>query len=353
MEKIKVGIIGTGSISHLHMAGYTALKNVEVVACCDINKERASVFAKRYDVGHVFTDYNEMLKLQNLDAVSVCTWNNGHAPITIAALKAGKHVLCEKPPAMNVSEALEMEKTAKDSDKLLMIGFVRRFGKNTKVIQDFISKGTLGDIYYAKTSCVRRCGNPGGWFSDKKRSGGGPLIDLGVHMIDLARYLLGKPNAVTVSGATFSGIGPRNNIKMVDRYRPADVDNYCDVEDMAIAMIRFDNGAVLNVETSFSQHIKEEKLTLELYGSKGGAVIEPEIEIFTEDSDYLIDMNPRYTQDDDPFDANFKAETAHFIDCIVSGVKCLNPVEDGVALMKILDAIYLSAETGREVTIEN
>jgi len=352
MKKIKVGIIGTGSISNLHMAGYSALKNVEVVACCDINEKRALDYAKRYSIENVFTDYNEMLKMKDLDAVSVCTWNNGHAPATIAALKAKKHVLCEKPPAMNVGEAIEMEKAAKESGKLLMIGFVRRFGKNTRIMQDFISNGTLGDIYYAKTSCVRRCGNPGGWFSDKKRSGGGPLIDLGVHMIDLARYLLGKPKAVAVSGATFSKIGTRNNVKMIDRYRPVDVDDYCDVEDMAVAMIRFDNGAVLNVETSFSQHIKEEKLTLELYGSKGGAVIEPEMEIFTENFDYLVDVKPVFAEDYDPFDANFKAETAHFIDCIENGTKCLNPVEDGVELMRILDAIYLSAETGREIMIE-
>lgn len=351
MSKINVGIIGTGSISQLHMAGYLALDDVKVVACCDLNEQRAIEFAKKYGIDHVFKDYNEMLKLDCLDAVSVCTWNNGHAPITIAALKAGKNVLCEKPPAMNVDEAKEMERVAKESGKLLMIGFVRRFGKNTKVIKDFIAKGTLGDIYYAKTSCVRRCGNPGGWFSDKKRSGGGPLIDLGVHMIDLARYLLGKPYAVTVSGATFSKIGPRNNVKMIDRYRPADMDDFCDVEDMAVATIRFSNGTVLNVETSFSQHIKEEKLTLELYGTKGGAIIEPEMEIYTEESDYLIDLSPRFTEDEDPFDANFKAETAHFVDCIKNNIQSINPVEDGVELMKILDAIYLSAETKREVVI--
>lgn len=352
MQKVRVGIIGTGSISHLHMAGYKALKHVEVVACCDLNEKRAVDYANRYEIERVFTDYNEMLKMDDLDAVSVCTWNNGHAPVTIAALKAKKHVLCEKPPAMNVMEALEMEKVAKASGKLLMIGFVRRFGKNTKIIQDFIKNGTLGEIYYAKTSCIRRCGNPGGWFSDKKRSGGGPLIDLGVHMIDLARFLLGKPHAVTVTGAAYSNIGPRNNVKMIDRYRPADVDDFCDVEDIAIAMIRFDNGTVLNVETSFSQHIKEEKLTLELYGAKGGAIVEPEMEILTEDYDYLVDIKPRFNEDEDPFDANFKAETAHFVDCILNGTECLNPVADGVELMKILDAIYLSAETGREVVIE-
>lgn len=351
MGKIKVGIIGTGSISNLHMSGYKKLQDVEVVAVCDINKDRAQDYAKQYKVKNVFDNYEEMLKMSELDAVSVCTWNDSHAQIAIAALKAGKNVLCEKPPALNADEARLMKQAQEETGKLLMIGFVRRFGKNTKVIQDFLSNGSLGDIYYAKTSCIRRCGNPGGWFSDKKRSGGGPLIDLGVHMIDLVRFLIGKPKAVTVSGATFSKIGNRNNVLMFDRYRPADEGDYCDVEDMAVAMIRFDNGTVLNVETSFSQHIKDEKLTLELYGTKGGAVIEPEFEIYTESLNYLIDAKPRLTEDEDPFLANFIAETEHFVDCIKNGTKCLNPVEDGVELMKILDAVYKSAETGKEVEI--
>lgn len=351
MGKIKVGIIGTGSISNLHMAGYNQLDNVEVIAACDINEKRADEYAKKYGIEHVFTDYNEMLKLKELDAVSVCTWNNGHAPASIAALKAGKHVLCEKPLAMNLEEAIQMEQASKESGKLLMVGFVRRFGKNTGIMNDFIKKGYLGDIYYAKTSCIRRAGNPCGWFSDKKRSGGGPLIDLGVHMIDLSRFLMGKPKAVSVMGATFDNIGPRNNIKAYDRYNPVDMDEYCDVEDMAVAMIRFDNGAVLNVEASFSQNIKEDQLTLELFGTKSGAMMEPKMELYSEMEDYLVDITPRFSQGADVFAENFKNETAHFIDCIANDAECLNPVEDGVELMRILDAIYASAASGKEVKI--
>jgi predicted dehydrogenase len=355
-SKIKIGIIGTGSISHFHIQGYHCLENVEVIAVCDINENRAREFADKYGVKQVFTDYHEMLRLPELDAVSVCTWNNSHAPITIAALKAGKHVLCEKPPAMNVKEAAEMVEIAararEESGKLLMIGFVRRFGKNTGIMMDFIKKGYLGEIYYAKTSCVRRCGNPGGWFADRKRSGGGPLIDLGVHMIDLSRFLMGKPKAVAVSGAVFNKIGLRDNIKAFNRYRPADLGEYCDVEDMAVAMIRFDNRAVLQVETSFSQNIKEDQLSLELYGSKAGARMEPKLEIYTEMEDYLVDITPTFSEGANPFETNFQIETAHFIDCIVNYTQCLNPAEDGLELMKILDAIYESAATGREVVIQ-
>jgi predicted dehydrogenase len=351
-EVIRIGIIGTGSISQYHMEGYLEQKNVKVVAACDINEPVLKEFAKKYSIPAIFTDYNEMLKMDELDAVSVCTWNNGHAPASIAALKAGKHVLCEKPTALNAQEAKLMEKASKESGKLLMIGFVRRFGKNTKVISDFIQSGMFGDIYYVKAGCVRRCGNPGGWFADKKRSGGGPLIDLGVHMIDLAYFLMGKPKVRQVNGAVFSKIGARNDVKMVDRYRPAFQDDYCDVEDMAVAMVRFDSGAILQVETSFSQHVKEEKLTLELYGSKAGATMEPIMEIFTEQDGYLIDINPQYSKDENPFVSNFKNEIAHFVDCISNGTPCLNPIEDGVELMKILDAIYESARTEREVIVE-
>ncbi|MEA4890060.1 MAG: Gfo/Idh/MocA family oxidoreductase [Clostridiaceae bacterium] len=351
MDKIKVGIIGAGNISNCHMAGYQALDSVEVIAVCDINAQRAADYARKYNIPHVYTDYHEMVRLPELDAVSVCTWNNGHKPAAVAALKAGKHVLCEKPPALNTAEALEMQQAARESGKLLMIGFVRRFGKNTRIMSDFIRDGALGRIYYAKTSCVRRVGNPGGWFADKKRSGGGPLIDLGVHMIDLVRFLIGKPQAVTVTGATFADIGPRYDIKMLNRYQPADPSDFCDVEDMAVAMIRFDNGVVLQVETSFCQNIKDEKLTLELYGTKAGAIMEPKMEIFSTAGGYLMDMTPRYSEDENPFAENFKNETAHFIDCIQNGTTCLNPVEDGVELMKILDAVYASASSGHEVVI--
>ncbi len=352
MGKIKVGIIGAGNISNFHMAGYKELDNVEVIAACDINEERVKAYAEKHGIKHVFTDYNEMLKMKEIDAVSVCTWNNGHAPASIAALKAGKNVLCEKPLAMNVAEAEEMERVAKEAGKLLMVGFVRRFGQNTNILNDFIKNDHLGDIYYAKTSCVRRCGNPGGWFSDNKRSGGGPLIDLGVHVIDLSRFLMGKPKAVSVSGATFNNIGFRGNIKALDRYMPADPDEYCDVEDLAVAMIKFDNGAVLSVETSFSMNIKEEVLSLELFGTKAGAILEPKLELYSEQEGYLVDITPNYSKDEAPFRNNFKNEVKHFVDCIANGTECLNPAEDGVEIMRILEAIYESAKTGKEVIIK-
>ncbi len=350
-RKIRIGIIGTGGISHMHMVGYTSFENVEVAAACDLNASRLEAFGSKYGVKQLYADYNEMLQKEELDGVSICTWNNSHAPIAIAALNAGKNVLCEKPMAMNVKEAEEMLAAAKTSGKLLMIGFVKRFAKETAICREFIDKGYLGDIYYAKASYLRRCGNPGGWFADSKRSGGGPLIDLGVHVIDQVRYLMGKPKAVAVSAVTFNNIGMRYDIKGIERYKASDYSSYCDVEDMASALIRFDNGAALAVDASFSLNIKEDSGNLELFGSKAGARLEPKLEIYSQMEDYLVDMSPRYHKSDKGFDEVFTGETAHFVDCIANGTPCINPAEDGVELMRILEAAYTSAKARKEVVI--
>jgi predicted dehydrogenase len=350
MNKIKVGIIGTGGISSCHLAGYKALDNVEVYAACDINEQRVKDYTQKNDIKHAFTDYNEMLMLDELDAVSVCTWNSIHAPAAIAALKAGKHVLCEKPMALNTRQAMDMESAAKAAGKLLMIGFVRRFGNDAAILKDFIDNGMMGDIYYAKASYLRRFGCPGGWFGDKDRSGGGPLIDLGVHVIDLIRYLMNGPKAVSVSGATFNKLGDRNNIKQAKAYVAADTSNIFNVEDMAVAMIKFDNGSVVNVETSFSLNLKNDSANIELFGTKSGAKLDPKLEFYTEANNYLVDIIPAHDTALS-FNGLFENEIAHFIDCVQNGTKCISPAEDGVEIMRIIDAVYESARTGREVLI--
>jgi len=350
VSKVKVGIIGAGGISDLHAKGYLDDKRCELFAVCDMNEERAAEFAKRRGIPHVFADYNEMFKMRDLDAVSVCTWNCAHAPVSIAALEAGKHVLCEKPMAMNAEEAVKMQKAAERSGKLLMIGFVRRFGNDAAILKDFIDDGYFGEIYYAKASYLRRNGCPGGWFGNRKLSGGGPLIDLGVHVIDLARYLMGNPKAESVKGVTFDKLGARDNIKSAKGYVAADKGGIFDVEDMAAAMIRFDNGAALYVETSFSLNIKRDQGNIELFGTKAGAKMDPDLELYSEQNGYMVDVMPAMNTRLN-FEGLFEKEIAHFIDCIQNETACISPAEDGVAIMRILDAVYESAATGREVVI--
>lgn len=352
MNKLKVGIIGIGSISETHIAAYLKNDNVELYAFCDLDEKRLSYMAEKYKILHTYTDMNEMLSLKELDAVSVCTWNSAHAACTIAALNAGKHVLCEKPMSISEEDAKTMKEAAERNNKLLMIGFVRRFGNDCKILKEFIDMDYLGEIYYAKATYLRRKGNPGGWFGDKSRSGGGPLIDLGVHVIDLVRYSIGNPKPISVYGATFHKLADRKNIRGKKFYQSASASEHdiCDVEDLATAMIRFDNGAVLSIEASFSLNIKNDEGKIELFGTKGGAKLNPELEIYNELNDYLSNI----TLDAETalsFDGLFENEINHFVSCLTDGATCISPAEDGIDIMRILDAIYESAKTGHEVVL--
>ena len=352
MDKIKVGIIGTGGISAMHIEGYLKNPNVELYAFCDINEAQLKKMADKYGISRTYTDCREMLKLEELDAVSVCTWNSAHAPCTIAALNAGKHVLCEKPMATSAAEAREMLEAAKRNNKLLMIGFVRRYGNDCRIVKDFIDQDFLGDIYYAKATYLRRNGNPGGWFGDKSRSAGGPLIDLGVHVIDLTRYLMGNPKPVSVYGVTFQKLFNRPHIKGAKGYTSVSSgsQDICDVEDFTSAMVRYDNGSVLSIEASFSLNIKDDQGTIELFGEKAGVKLDPEVEFYTETNDYLtnISLNASSALS---FDGLFNNEIDHYVDCIINGTACKSPAEDGVTIMTILDGVYESARTGHEVLL--
>ncbi|RDW22197.1 oxidoreductase [Oceanobacillus arenosus] len=350
MGKMKIGVIGTGSISDIHLSSYAQNEHAEIYAICDLNKERAQKTADNYGATFVYTDYKELLGNEEIDAVSICTWNNTHAKISIAALEAGKHVLCEKPLAKTVEEAEQIEKAVKQSGKILQVGFVRRYTNNINLLKQFIDHGDLGEIYYAKASCLRRLGNPGGWFADKDRSGGGPLIDIGVHVIDLCWYLMGRPKVKSISGNTYEKLGNRSNVKNLDFYKAADYNPYQNnVEDMANALIRFENGASLLVDVSFTLHAKEDEISVKLYGDKGGAEIEPELLIVSEKHNTILNVTPQIDSLSSDINQAFQNEINSFINCIQNEKEVVSPVEDGVEMMKILCGIYESSETGKEI----
>jgi predicted dehydrogenase len=351
MSKIKVGIIGTGGISHFHMNGYKALPGLcEVTAVCDIDKEKVAAYSEKYGVAHFYTDYNEMMANEKLDAVSVTTWNSAHCGAAVAALNGGADVICEKPMAMNAAEAMLMEETAKKNGRLLQIGFVRRFGTDAEAAKDFIDSGAAGDIYFANVSYLRRNGCPGGWFGDKSYSGGGPLIDLGVHVMDLARYLAGCPRPVAAYGVTFDNIGTRAD-GGAKAWTVDGTGNFTrNVEDFATAFIRFDNGFVMHVAASFNLNIKNDTGVVEIFGSKAGIKLgNPSAYFCADGTDGVID-GEKY-QKASGFNDIFNYEIAHFVDCIINKTPCRAPARDGVVLMQMIDAIYESARTGREVII--
>ena len=354
MEKIKVAVVGVGNISGVHIESYLALPELfELYAFCDINKDRLEFMGKKYGVSRLYTDEAEMLAaLPELDAVDVCTWNAAHAPCSIMALEAGKNVLCEKPMAMTVAEAEAMKAAADKAGKLLMIGFVRRFGRDCDAVKDFVEGGTLGELYYTKVRYLRRNGCPGGWFANKELSGGGPLIDLGVHVIDLARYVMGNKKPISVYGLTFNKIGKRTNIKGTKAYvastaGKADIYN---CEDLASALIRFEDGSAISVEASFNLNIGKDENYVQFFGSKGGARLENDLSIYTDIDGHLVNISlPEKTTLE--FDKIFKDEIRNFGEAINGTAPCRNPAEDGIELMKILRAIYDSAESGHEIIL--
>ncbi|WP_138494593.1 Gfo/Idh/MocA family protein [Paenibacillus pinistramenti] len=350
MSIVKIGVIGTGSISDFHLKAYAAHPEAEVYAVSDLNEARAQAAAGAHGAAKAYTDYRDLLADPEIDAVSICTWNNTHAEICIAALQAGKHVLIEKPLCRTVQEALQIQEAVKASGRLLQVGFVRRYDSNAQLLRSFADQGEFGDIYYAKASYIRRLGNPGGWFSDKSRSGGGPLIDIGVHVIDLCWYLMGRPKAVSVSGNTYSRLGNRAHIQNLSSYKAADYDaRYNDVEDMANALIRFENGASLMVDVSFTLHAKGDEGIIKLYGDKGGFEVDPEVCIVTEKHDTILNIQPQTDDSGFQFEQAFANEIAHFIECVQQNKQPLSPVEDGVEIMKILNAVYESAAAGKEI----
>jgi len=352
MKKLNIGLIGAGSISTIHLDAYRNNEDAVIYAICDLNEERARSRGAEYGAVKVYTDYNELLADPEIDAVDICTWNNYHAEISIAALKAGKHVHVEKPLCKTVEEALAIEEAVHATGKVLQVGFVRRHNRNVTFLKKMINDGELGEIYYAKASILRRLGNPGGWFSDKERSGGGPLIDLGVHVIDVCWYLMGKPKPVSVSGNTYRKLGNRSNVQQLSFYKAQDYNaEHNDVEDMANALIRFENGASLYVDISFTLHAKQDRSSVAIYGDRGGAEVEPELAIVTEKNNVIFNIEPQVDHRGFDVEDSFQREIDQFILCCNNQANTISPVEDGVALMKMLCAIYESAATGEEVKL--
>ena len=351
MKKLRIGMIGAGGIANVHMDAYKKLPNAEVVALCDTDAAKLKKTAEKYGITHTYSSVADMIKNEQLDAADVCVWNCNHAKCSIEALNAGLHVLCEKPMAYSAAEAEQMLEAAKANNKLLMIGFVMRFSNEALISKDFIEGGYIGDIYHSKATYLRRHGAPGGWFCNSELSGGGPVIDLGVHVIDITRYLMGNPKPVSVYAVTQDKLKNRPYLKTDVAWKPdnaSDSDPY-DVEDFATAIIRYDNGSTTLLETSYSLN-GEACTKRELFGTKGGIKIDDEFKLYTELNGYLADVTPNISNYKHGGEM-FQNEMAHFVDCALNGTPCNASAEDGITVMKILEAIYQSAKTGHEVIL--
>lgn len=356
-DAIRVGVIGAGGIgSQVHIPAYKALPGVEIVAVADANLERAQQVAKQNGIPHAYADYRDLLAQDGISVVSVCSPNAFHAPQSIAALEAGVNVLCEKPMAIRMDDAYAMVEAARRTGKLLMIGLTNRFRADFQAMRQYVRDGLLGDIYYIKAGWMRRSGIPGygSWFTNKDLAGGGCLLDIGVHFLDIAMWISGFPKPVSVSGTTFAKFGPRAKALGgwgADIYRSGK--QRFDVDDLATAFVRLEGGAVLTLEVSWASHTGEQgENYVRIFGTDGG------IDYSSRHAEYPV----RYHSDRDgvefdstvyvaPTKAPHQIEIAHFLDCVRGKAQPLVPLDESVTVAKILDGISRSAESGREVAV--
>lgn len=346
MKTVKVGLIGSGGIGNYHIQYLKKLQDVEVIATCDMNESVARATAERHGIKHVFTNYRDLLKLKEIDAVSVCTPNAMHVGPTIDSLKAGKHVMVEKPMAMTPEEAQRMCVAARAAKRVLVIGFQWRYNPTVTTIKRAVDDGMLGKICYARCQALRRRGIPNwGVFGQKALQGGGPMIDIGVHILEATHFVMGKPKPVAATGNCYTYLGNKKS-QTVCPWPNWDHKTYT-VEDLAVGMIRFDNGATLVIECSFAAHIEKDVFNFTLMGEKGGANFDPAT-IYTDIAGTSFNMTPWYNGTD----KTWELKMGDWIEAIRTGKKPMAPGEDGVVVQKMLNGIYQSAESGKEVVIK-
>ncbi|MGD6848798.1 Gfo/Idh/MocA family protein [Rossellomorea aquimaris] len=361
MKKIRIGIIGVGIIGKTHLDNYAKLDGAEVVAICDLNENELKQVAERYSIPHTYTDYSEMLKRDDLDAVDVCLHNNLHAPITIEALQAGKHVYCEKPIAGSYLDGKRMVDTAKEYGKKLHIQLSFLYSKETKAAKSLIDDGKLGTLYHARSTGFRRRGRPfvDGYgtkeFLQKKVASGGALFDMGVYRISQILYLMNMPKVNTITGKTYQEVDMDEKRRQTSGF---------DVEELGVGFVRFEDGITLDIIESWAIHLNGFEGSY-LVGNQGGiqfpgytnGVSTPfsyHTSICDIDMDGTFDLGAadyRWHQLQENTDA-YDSSQHHWIAALQGRVELLPTAEIALQTMLISEGIYLSNLLDREVTAE-
>ncbi|MBN8217168.1 MAG: Gfo/Idh/MocA family oxidoreductase [Spirochaetes bacterium] len=347
-KPFRVGFIGAGGIAHTHAKNLLKVEGVELVCAADVNETGLEKFKTEQKVGKTYKDFKEMLAKEkgNIDAVSVCTPNGLHAENTIAALNAGYHVIVEKPMAMTSKECRDMIAAAKKAGKHLVVGFQWRFNPKTVMIKKQADDGVFGKILYVRVQALRRRGIPNwGVFGRKELQGGGGMIDIGVHASEMAHYVMGCPKPVSATGNAWTYMGNKPS-EVVSQWPNWDHKTYT-VEDLAVGMVRFDNGAMMTIESSFCTHIEKDIWNFQILGEKGGATFDP-LMVFKDEHGYMWNEAPGFIPGDDQFALKMK----HFVEVCRDGRTNESSGEHGLAVQQWLEGIYLSAEKGREVKID-
>jgi predicted dehydrogenase len=358
-RKVRVAIIGCGGIANgKHIPGLSKLDTVELVAFCDIIEERAILAAEKIGTTgiRIYTDYKELLKDETIDVVHVCTPNKSHSYITIDALEAGKHVLCEKPMAKTSAEARLMLEAANRTGKKLTIGYNNRHRPDSVHLKKLCDRGDLGEIYYAKAHAIRRRAVPTwGVFLNEEEQGGGPLIDIGTHALDLTLWLTNNYKVKSVVGNIYHKLGTKKDA--ANAWGSWDPEEF-KVEDSAFGFITMQNGATIVIEASWalnSLDIDEAKSTL--CGTEGGADMKDGLRINGEDLGKLYIKKPELRAGGVAFyggteEADYEREARLWIDNIIHDTTPVVLPEQALVVTEILEAIYESAKTGKTVYFE-
>lgn len=356
MKKLRIGIIGCGGIANgKHMPSLKKLDNVEMVAFCDLILERAQEAAEKYGIhgAKCYEKYEDMLANEKLDVVHVCTPNNAHAPASIAAMEAGCHVMCEKPMAKTVAQAQSMLDAQKRTGKKLTIGYQNRYRPDSTYLKKACARGDLGEIYYAKATALRRRAVPTwGVFLDEEAQGGGPLIDIGTHALDLTLWCMDNYKVKSVKGSVYKKLGDQKETG--NAWGDWDPEKYT-VEDSAFGFITMENGATIVIESSWAINMLDTKEAITtLAGTKAGADMNDSLRINYVDFGKQVVAKPALTAAGVAFydakgDNPAELEAKQWIDAIINDTDpCVLP-QQAFVVTQILEAIYESAKTGKEI----
>jgi len=351
MSSLKVGVIGVGGIAKTHMPGWETSPHTEVIAGSDLSHEALDGWSKQWDITKTYINSADLINDPDIDIIDICTPNMYHTELTIAALEAGKHVICEKPLAPTPADVQKMIDARDKSGKMLMTAQHFRFSGKSKALKAEIDAGALGDIYHARSWMLRRIAIPTRLgFLLKQHSGGGATIDIGVHILDLTLWFMGNPKPVSVTGVAKKVLA--SNPKAFGSW-----DNFntvppeMDVEELALAFVRFDNGATLVLEVSWMLHhdTMGEDMQMWLYGTNGGSHW-PKCEILSTNYDSKQLNNRTLKLIGDAAEPHAQ-ECIEFAQAVVDGAPSPVPAEQSMQVMQILNAIYESQKTGREVLL--
>jgi predicted dehydrogenase len=352
MRKMKVAVIGCGTIArNEHIKAYCSNNLAEIKYLVDIKQERALELAKIYNVPFIETDFRKILDDTEVEAVSICTPNDTHAPMAIACLNAGKHVLCEKPAALSMEQVVEMKAAADRNNRILNIGVVNRYNTAVNKIKQLIDDGELGKVYHINCSFRAHRSIPGlgGPFTTKAKSGGGVLIDWGVHFLDLIFYSLGQPKILNVSGAIHGELAKdMKQYDYVDMWAgPPDYTGTYDVEDFVTGLVRT-TGSTISINGAWAQNIGETAMFVEFLGDKAGVKLQygGDFKMYSSKNGSLYEIHPSFPKADMFYD-----EIDAFLNSAMNQTKNRSNIDNVMVTSEVMDAIYRSASLGREVSL--